>query len=191
MIKVMKKRILYNILNEWRDEDMDDSPIDLDDINFEPTSSDMSDEPDLDDDEFALSSTQETSYEYFPKTRDELKEIVDMEIEKQGGVHVNLNMIDTSEITDMNGTFYNCPSLETLDVSLWDVSNVEDMRSMFDGGCTSLRTLDVSKWNVSKVKEMRYMFNKCTSLHTDTTMWKYNTNKIKGMYDNAPNIKHN
>ena len=37
----MKKKILYNILNEWRDEDMDDSPIDLDDdMNIEPASSD-------------------------------------------------------------------------------------------------------------------------------------------------------
>lgn len=52
----MKKRILYSILNEWRDEDMDDTSIDLDDMEFEPTSSNMSDEPDLDDDEFVLST---------------------------------------------------------------------------------------------------------------------------------------
>ena len=37
---------------------MDDSPIDLDDdMNIEPTSSDMGDEPDLDDDDFALSTS--------------------------------------------------------------------------------------------------------------------------------------
>src|SRR5574344_747657 len=102
----MRRKILYNILNEWRDEDMDDSPIDLDDdIDIEPTSSYMSDEPNLDDDDFALSTTQETSYEYFTETKKELKEIVRMEIEKQGGVNVNLNMIDTSKITDMNGMF--------------------------------------------------------------------------------------
>ena len=54
----MKKRILYNILNEWRDEDIDDTPIDIDDdIDLEPISSDMSDEPDLDDDDFILSTT--------------------------------------------------------------------------------------------------------------------------------------
>ena len=75
----MKKKILYSILNEWRDEDMDDSPIDIDDdMNIEPTSSDMDNEPDLDDDDFALSTTQETSYEYFPETREELKKIVRM-----------------------------------------------------------------------------------------------------------------
>ena len=75
----MRRKILYNILNEWRDEDMDYSPIDIDDdMNIEPTSSDMDNEPDLDDDDFALSTTQETSYEYFPETREELKKIVRM-----------------------------------------------------------------------------------------------------------------
>src|SRR5574344_3004270 len=124
----MKKRILYNILNEWRDEDMDDSPIDIDDdMNIELTSSYMSDEPDLDDDDFALSTTQETSYEYFPEKKEELKEIVRMEIKKQGGVNVNLNMIDTSKITDMSFMFDEYTSLQTLDVSGWDVSNVKDM----------------------------------------------------------------
>ncbi len=40
---------------------MDDSPIDLDDdMDLKPTSSDISDEPNLDDDDFALSTTQET-----------------------------------------------------------------------------------------------------------------------------------
>ena len=213
----MRRKILYNILNEWRDEDMNDSPIDLDDdIDIESTSSDMSDEPDLDDDEFALSTTQETSYEYFPETKEELKEIVRMEIKKQGGVKVNLNTIDTSKITDMSGMFYKCTSLQNLDVSKWDVSNVEYMRGMFYK-CTSLETLDVSKWNVSNVEDMRYMFNECTSLKsldvskwdvsnvkdmsgmffecksldTDTTMWNIRTNNIDNMYYNAPHIKHN
>src|SRR5574344_64611 len=151
--QIMRRKILYNILNEWRD-DMDDSPIDIDDdMNIELTSSYMSDEPNLDDDDFALSTTQETSYEYFPETKEELKEIVRMEIKKQGGVNVNLNMIDTSKITDMEYMFYGCTSLKSLDVSGWDVSNVKDMHDMFYG-CTSLQNLDVSGWNVSNVEYM-------------------------------------
>ena len=55
----MKKRILYSILNEWRDEDMDDSPIDLDDdMNIEQDSSNMDNEPNLDDDDFARLSEE-------------------------------------------------------------------------------------------------------------------------------------
>ena len=61
----MRRKILYNILNEWRDEDMDDSPIDIDDdMNIELTSSDMSDEPDLDDDEFVRSNITSNKSDY-------------------------------------------------------------------------------------------------------------------------------
>ena len=57
----MRRKILYNILNEWWDEDMDDdSPIDIDDINFELTSSNMDNEPDLGDDDFVLSTNVNT-----------------------------------------------------------------------------------------------------------------------------------
>ena len=136
----MKKKILYSILNEWRDDDMDDSPIDLDDdMDIERDSSDMSDEPDLDDDEFALSTTQETSYEYFPETREELKDIIEREIKKQGGVNVNLNMIDTSKIINMNCMFCERESLHTLDVSRWNVSNVKNRTYMFNG-CITIGT---------------------------------------------------
>ena len=42
------------------------------------------------------------------------------------------------------------------DISSWDVSNVEDMYSMFRG---SDFDGDVSKWDVSSVKDMRNMFD--------------------------------
>ena len=177
----MKKKILYSILNEWRDEDMDDSPIDLDDdMDIKHGSSDMDNEPDLDDDDFALSTTQKTSYEYFPKTKEELKKIIRMEIEKQGGVDVDLNMIDTSKITNMNYIFFNCKSLRTLDVSEWNVSNVTNMLGVFCG-CESLETLDVSEWNVSNVNDMFSMFYDCKSLRTlDVSKWKV-SNKMMNM----------
>lgn len=45
---------------------------------------------------------------YVPKTKEELERYIDFEIEKQGGVNVNLNMIDTSNITDISHLFYWC-----------------------------------------------------------------------------------
>ena len=88
--------------------------------------------------------------------------------------------------------FSECESLETLDISGWNVSNVEDMSYMFYG-CKSLGTLDVSKWDVSNVNNMYCMFFRCKSLHTDIRMWKMRTNNINidNMYYNAPHIKHN
>ena len=69
-------------------------------------------------------------YNYHPKTRDELKELVDKLIKERGN-EANLNDIDTSEITDMSYIF--SYSSFNGDISEWDVSKVEDMGGMFDG----------------------------------------------------------
>ena len=68
-------------------------------------------------------------YNYRPKTRDELKELVDQLIEERGN-DADLNDIDTSEITDMHHLFFK--SKFNGDISNWDVSNVEYMYGMFD-----------------------------------------------------------
>ena len=44
------------------------------------------------------------SYNYHPKTRDELIELINELIEERGN-DANLNDIDTSKITDMNSLF--------------------------------------------------------------------------------------
>ena len=70
------------------------------------------------------------SYNYHPKTRDELKELVDQLIKERGN-EADLNDIDTSEITDMTELFYE--SSFNGDISNWDVSNVKNMELMFNG----------------------------------------------------------
>ena len=91
-------------------------------------------------------------YNYHPKTRDELKELVDKLIKERGN-DADLNDIDTSEITDMSALFY--LSKFNGDISNWDVSNVENMSHMFE---YSKFTGDISEWDVSKVKYMWHMF---------------------------------
>ena len=61
-------------------------------------------------------------YNYHPKTRDELKELVYKLINERGN-KADLNDIDTSEITDMSHIFYY--SKFNGDISEWDVSNVK------------------------------------------------------------------
>ena len=87
-----------------------------------------------------------------PKTKDELKKIIEDTIKEQG-YNCNLNFIDTSEITDMSYLF--SVSNFNGDISKWNVSNVKDMRYMFFG---SKFNGDISKWNASKVKDMTNMF---------------------------------
>ena len=79
--------------------------------------------------------------------------------------------VDTSNVTDMNGMFYSCSSLTSLDVSKFDTSNVTDMNGMFEE-CSSLTSLDLSAFNTSKVTDMSYMFNYCGSLTSlDVSGW--------------------
>lgn len=62
------------------------------------------------------------------------------------------------------GTFYNCISLPSLDLSKWNISKAVDLNSMFDC-CYSLSSIKFgSGWNTNNVTNMRYMFNYCKSL---------------------------
>ena len=69
-------------------------------------------------------------YNYHPKTRDELQELVKKLIKERGN-YADLNDIDTSAITDMTELFYE--SSFNGDISEWDVSNVKNIEGMFNG----------------------------------------------------------
>ena len=92
------------------------------------------------------------SYNYHPKTRDELEKLI-YKLIKERGNEADLNDIDTSKITNMFQLFFR--SKFNGDISKWDVSNVEYMEYMFT---KSEFNGDISKWDVSKVKYMKYMF---------------------------------
>ncbi len=76
--------------------------------------------------------------------------------------------------------FYNCSSLQTIDVSNWDTSNVRIMAQLFYG-CSSLTSLDLSSWNTSNVTDMNTMFSGCTKLQTITGLENWNTSKVTNM----------
>jgi len=142
-----------------------------------------------------LNKDRVRQYEYFPETKEELEKIIDeiTEQHKDDDI-IDLNMIDTSNITDMSdlfadikhnynisewdvsnvtnmsGIFYN--SNFNNDISQWDVSNVKDMFAMFS---YSQFNQDISNWNISNVKNFMYMFAH-SQFKQDLTPWK---DKIK------------
>ena len=106
---------------------------------------------------------------YHPKTKAELKDCIEEELDKQGS-NANLNCIDTSKITDMSYLFYLfSDDIENIDISLWNVSDVKNMNNMFDG-CKKF-DCDLSKWDVSKVENIGYMFYGCESFNCDLSKW--------------------
>lgn len=75
--------------------------------------------------------------------------------------------------------FYGCSSLKNVDLSSWDVSNVKNMRHMFEE-CRSLEFINTIGWDTSKVVYMSSMFMNCRALtsidlsHWDvSSVWNY------------------
>ena len=123
------------------------------------------------------------SYNYHPKTRSELKELVYKLIDERGN-DANLNDIDTSEITDMTELF--AKSSFNGDISNWDVSNVKNMTWMFYDSDFTGETGDISNWDVSNVEKMYCMFMK-SNFNGDISNWDVNNVKnMTWMFENSP-----
>ena len=93
---------------------------------------------------------------------------------------IDLSVFDTSEVTDMSRMFERCGSLTSLDVSKFDTSNVTDMSAMFSG--CNLTSLDLSSFDTSKVTDMSGMLEYCNSL-TSLVLRNFDTSKVTNMSD--------
>ena len=138
-----------------------------------------------------------SNYNYHPKTKEELKDLIKKLIEERGN-KADLNDVDVSQIKDMSELFYksqfngdisnwNVSKVENMsimffdskfngDISNWNVSSVEDMGGMFEG---SKFNGNISKWDVSRVKNMRFMFYD-SEFNGDISNW--NVSKVEDMY---------
>ena len=120
-------------------------------------------------------------------TKEELKEYLKSEIERQGE-YVVIKDLDVSHIEDLSKLFYGIAyGVKTLDLSGWKTSGVKDMHAMFFN-CKNLESLDVSGWNTSKVWDMNYMFWCCQSLESlDLSGWDTsNVIGMSGMFSDCP-----
>ena len=75
---------------------------------------------------------------------------------------IDLTYLDTSQVTDMSSMFRYCSSLQSLNLSNFDTSQVTDMSSMFSN-CSSLTSFDASRFDTSQVTNVAYMFSSCSS----------------------------
>ena len=91
----------------------------------------------------------------------------------------NINLLDTSNVTNMSGMFYYCDKLTSLDVSNFDTSQVTNMGEMFFGS-TRLTILDVSNFDTSEVTNMSSMFYGCSGL-TSLDLSNFDTSQVTNM----------
>ena len=75
-----------------------------------------------------------------------------------------LEYLNTSDVSDMYGMFFNCRLLKTLDLTGFNTANVADMSYMFYN-CSQLTTILIGEgWSTAKVTAAEDMFLNCTRL---------------------------
>ena len=104
---------------------------------------------------------------------------------------IDVSNFDTSKVHDSNvqegyrtgleGMFYNCANITSLDLSGFVIQEDVITNSMFYG-CNKLKTIYVrNNWDLTKVKSSSQMFEDCISL-VGGKGTKYNSNHIDGEY---------
>lgn len=141
------------------------------------------------DEKLVINKNYTSGHSCKPKTIEELRTIIGQRIKDQGyGTEhdpISFNDIDTSEITTFDSLFWNSKydngisELKYIDVSDWDVSNVNNFRNTFYD-CTELVSVgDLSDWDMTNAENISGMFYFCKSLTNigDLSNWNI-TNKL-------------
>ena len=76
--------------------------------------------------------------------------------------HLDLSGYSTSHLTSTSNLFVNV-KIQIINCSGWDVSNVTEVDGMFFK-CHSLQSLNLNGWDVSNVEIMGWMFHGCSSI---------------------------
>ena len=123
--------------------------------------------------------------------------------------------LNTENVTNMRGMFFNCPNLSSLDLTNFSTGNVTDMNSMFGYcqlssldltsfntanvtnmymmfiSCPNLSSLDLTSFNTANVTEMNFMFQGCSALTTIYASEMFVTDQVEGydMFKYCTNLK--
>ena len=92
---------------------------------------------------------------------------------------IDVSNFDMSKVTNMRCMFYNCSNLEEIDVSNFDVSSVKNFEYVFYA-CIQANIIGLEKWDTSSGTSMKSMFYKCASTpYFDLSGW--NTSNVTDM----------
>ena len=119
----------------------------------------------INDNEPALSDIIKHLVCYKFKDNEELREAVKLWLNNEPEaleLYGHISLWDTSNVTDMRCMFYGARNFNQ-DIGNWDTSNVTDMTYMF--ACAVKFDQDIGRWDTSKVTNMYYMFSGATSFY--------------------------
>lgn len=101
-----------------------------------------------------------------------------------------LNELKTEKLENATRMFAYCKSLEEIDLSNWDFSNLEVAASMFKD-CKNLQKINLHNLKDSSLRDIRFMFKNCESLqYIDFGDFKPRLlTKQTQMFVNTPKLK--
>ena len=114
-------------------------------------------------------------------TKEELQDkIYELYIEQGKGDTLDVSSLTNAfKCDDFSSLFQGYKNVKyIIGLENWDVSEVTNMKEMFEG-CENFNA-DLSKWNVSSVKDMRYMFWNCQTFNSDLSNW--NVSSVTTMF---------
>ena len=103
---------------------------------------------------------------------------------------LNLSNFKTSNVIYVNSTFARCFSLTSIDLSNFDTARVQYMDSMFES-CYSLYLLNLSNFYTQSIIYMNLVFYECTSLeYIDFRLYDESEN-LKGIISSLDKVPEN
>lgn len=104
---------------------------------------------------------------------------------------IDFNDINISNLKTIRYAFYGT-DFKHVDISDWDVSNVEDMAFMFERSQNLVSIGDISRWDVSKVQYCTCMFDNCKKLESIGDLSNWDVSNVKDfhrMFNQCENLK--
>ena len=147
---------MFDRLNDWRQDIMYISNIDLSDFDTSEVT-DMS--------SMFAGMNQISSFNFSSFNTSKVTNMSSMFEDAYGLTSLDISNFDTSNVTDMSSMFKSMWQLTSLNLLNFDTSKVKKMNSMFSN--SSLPSLNLSSFDTSKVTDMSKMFygmSKITSL---------------------------
>ena len=92
-------------------------------------------------------------------------------------IELNIDCLDTSNVTNMRYMFYTCTNLVKVNASNFNTSNVTNMQAMFRE-CQKLPILDLKNFDCTNVTNVDLLFGNCKELKTIVGDYTYCTGDI-------------